>query len=986
MTRAASSSFTQPIQAPYPGLRPFQPHEWPIFFGRNEHVADMLTILENHRFLAVVGPSGGGKSSLVLAGLIPALDRGELLTAQSDDWRFVILRPGDAPYSNLADSAQRHLPNGGPQTFHDGDVGLTELVLRGSPFGFVEALHDAAVPEQTNVLLLVDQFEELFRFRTQESASGASGVARRDDAAAFVQLLLETAKQTRRSVYVMLTMRTDFLGECDVFDGLPQAINQSQYLTPRLNLTQLAEVIVRPLEQPPFRGSVAPEVVQRILNDIGTGRDELPIVQHVLFRAWQRAKDRNPGEGAQLTLADYDKVGGLKNALSLHADEALNDCKARGQERVVEKVFCALCTRGANGQYIRRPATIQQLADESGFSLDEVISVVESFRGDDRSFLMPPKNRELAPATKIDVSHESLLRQWTTLSGWVEQESRSAATFIRLRDGALRWPVQESFLRDPALSNALTWKEQQQPSPAWAERYGGGLSHALEYLKKSQEERDGEVRAADALRRRELEDAQARAAEQSANARRFRIATIVMATLLVAAAVTGLYAWKQKQKFVSANLSLKQLDDAKIRLQQYNEALAGIGAAYGTVKGSSTEEVAITFHESEVSPDTVLPFLDRVGKVQSLNLSRTKISDAGLKDIARLTSLKSLDLSFTEITDAGIAHLAEMAQLSHLLLNDTMLTEAGLARLEKLVNLKTLDLSRNQVNQASVDKVRSKLSGCSITYNPDPLLDAISKYGGDWDAALTLVQGRREAGGFLFSSSPITDAALRKIAKTENPETLILSYCDDITNEGLKYLLEMRNLTSVTLQWCSQISDPGIENMSGMSKLKSLTLEYLALTDRGLKGVSQASALTKLVILGSTHRITDDGVAYLARLAGLEQLAINHTNTLKGDPLVHIAKLEKLRSLSFVDNNNVPSSTYAALSALPMLRKLEIGYNNKLADADLIHLEKLTQVETLDLTDCARLTQTGVAKLKKALPNATIEWTVSEAAKAFLND
>src|SRR5688500_12776749 len=114
MSRVASSSFTRPIQAPYPGLRPFQPHEWPLFFGRNEHVADMLTVLENHRFLAVVGPSGGGKSSLVLAGLIPALERGELLTAESNDWRFVILRPGDAPYRNLADSAQQHLwSNGG---------------------------------------------------------------------------------------------------------------------------------------------------------------------------------------------------------------------------------------------------------------------------------------------------------------------------------------------------------------------------------------------------------------------------------------------------------------------------------------------------------------------------------------------------------------------------------------------------------------------------------------------------------------------------------------------------------------------------------------------------------------------------------------------------------------------------------------------------------------------------------------------------------
>ena len=250
MTHAASPLFTKPIEAPYPGLRPFQPHESAIFFGRDEHVADMLTVLENHRFLAVVGPSGGGKSSLVLAGLIPTLERGGLLTARSEDWRFVILRPGDEPYRNLADAAQRRLwPMDNAHAFHDGEATLTEVVLRSSPFGFVETLRDAGLPERANVLLLVDQFEELFRFRAQDSAAGQAAAQRRDDAATFVQLLLETAKQTRRPVYVMLTMRSDFLGDCDVFEGLPQAINQSQYLTPRLNLTQLSETIVRPLQQ-----------------------------------------------------------------------------------------------------------------------------------------------------------------------------------------------------------------------------------------------------------------------------------------------------------------------------------------------------------------------------------------------------------------------------------------------------------------------------------------------------------------------------------------------------------------------------------------------------------------------------------------------------------------------------------------------------------------------------------------------------------------
>ncbi|HEX7678089.1 MAG TPA: hypothetical protein VF713_08200, partial [Thermoanaerobaculia bacterium] len=269
----------QSPSAPYPGLRAFQPHESAIFFGRGEHVADMLTILENQRFLAVVGPSGSGKSSLVLAGLIPALRSGDLLTAKSRDWRFLTVRPGDTPYRILANAVQRQLwPGGEPKRFHDGDAGLSESILRSSPFGFIETLRDAGIPTDTNVLLLIDQFEELFRFRNPDAIRAGIAAQRRDDAALYVQLLLETAKQTRYSVYVMLTMRTDFLGDCDVFDGLPQAINQSQYLTPRLTLAQLSDAIARPLEQPPFGGSVAADVVQRILNDVGSERDELPIV------------------------------------------------------------------------------------------------------------------------------------------------------------------------------------------------------------------------------------------------------------------------------------------------------------------------------------------------------------------------------------------------------------------------------------------------------------------------------------------------------------------------------------------------------------------------------------------------------------------------------------------------------------------------------------------------------------------------------------
>lgn len=271
----------------------------------------------------------------------------------------------------------------------------------------------------------------------------------------------------------MLTMRSDFLGDCDVFDGLPQAINQSQYLTPRLNLRQLSEAIVRPLKLAQFQGSVAPELVQRILNDIGTGRDELPIVQHALFRTWQKAKELRPSETVELTLSDYDAVGGLKSALSQHADEALIECKRHGQERVVEKVFRGLCTRGTDGQQIRRPATIQQLADESGVSTDDVKSVVNTFRRNDRCFLMPPAERELTPTTKIDISHEALIRQWQVLSGeWFCREDDSKRRLLRVVDDEQKHALHRGdLLAGVELDEVEQWWHQEQPTAAWVRRY-----------------------------------------------------------------------------------------------------------------------------------------------------------------------------------------------------------------------------------------------------------------------------------------------------------------------------------------------------------------------------------------------------------------------------------------------------------------------------------------------------------------------------------
>ncbi|MCK7579609.1 MAG: ATP-binding protein [Chromatiales bacterium] len=209
------------IGSPYPGLRPFRDEEAGIFFGREEQVDHMLTRLETHHFMAVVGTSGCGKSSLVRAGLIPVLEQG-LLCGAYPNWRIAVMRPGDAPFECLAtallESKALRERGDDPRT-----AAFLQATLRRGPLGLWEAIQETHLPAETNVLLVVDQFEEIFRYRQQ--------VDNVNDADAFVNLLVASARppagnQTQQNppLFIIITMRSDFIGDCALFIGLPELV------------------------------------------------------------------------------------------------------------------------------------------------------------------------------------------------------------------------------------------------------------------------------------------------------------------------------------------------------------------------------------------------------------------------------------------------------------------------------------------------------------------------------------------------------------------------------------------------------------------------------------------------------------------------------------------------------------------------------------------------------------------------------------------
>lgn len=521
------------LRQPYPGLRPFEPDEALKFYGRETHTAELLRRLSENRFIAVVGNSGSGKSSLVKAGLLPALYRGRLIGATSQ-WRICIMRPGDAPMKSLAQSLAQL------KVFSDDEDAVLREVQRSS-LGLVRAVRASEFAPGESLLLVVDQFEELFRFvRARKEQDGGA------EARLFVASLLEAADLSSAPVYVVLTMRSDFLGDCSRFPGLPEALNRGQYLIPRMTREQVRDAIEKPLRLVEARMSA--RLVERLLNELGDDTGQLPVLQHALNRTFHEFEKR--GATGDIGIDDYAAAGELKGALNAHAESLLDSQRTQGHpgvpasivrfglsvgrfgrlispglmERWTERVFRCL-TAVEGGHKVRRPTRLDRMFDIVG-ALDEeskkqVRQVVKTYSHPDHAMLVW-SGRELTGDSVVDISHESLVEHWERLKGWVGAEADAASLYqgagqdaVRKRRGAAaRW-------RGQKLSEALGFIEKGPWNEAWAERLpdsGARFSEVKEFVQGEAAGQSAEEEEKEAQRARELEaerkakeDAEARA-------------------------------------------------------------------------------------------------------------------------------------------------------------------------------------------------------------------------------------------------------------------------------------------------------------------------------------------------------------------------------------------------------------------------------------------------------------------------------------------
>lgn len=513
---------------PYKGLYYFGEADADLFFGREALINTLLAELTcgielDQRFLAIVGASGSGKSSVVRAGLIPALR----WQPASSNWSIFILTPTAHPLEALAKSVieDTHLRLPTRKLVDEFAAGPQSLnrVLK----------QNTATSADARSLLVVDQFEELFTLCRSEQEQNA-----------FVENLMTAATHPGGSAAVMILLRADFYAHCARFDRLREALAQHQeYIGPMSSAG-----LRRAIEEPARRGhwELEPGLVDVLLHDVGAAPGDspepgaLPLLSHALLETWQHRRGRT------LTLSGYNAAGGVRSAIAETAESVFFDQLDATQRPIARQIFVRLTELGGDdiaSHDTRRRVSFSELIStpEAAANVQEVLNTLANAR-----LITIDQNT-------AEVAHEALIREWPTLRRWLEEDRDGLRLHRHLTEAAQEW---EHHQRDPdglyrgaRLAQALEWSGACPADLNAQERA---------FLEASQALVEQEAREREAQRQRELASAQKltetetrRAEEQVHAARRLRQRGVFLAITalfaLLLAAVSIWFEWRASQ-------------------------------------------------------------------------------------------------------------------------------------------------------------------------------------------------------------------------------------------------------------------------------------------------------------------------------------------------------------------------------------------------------------------------------------------------------
>lgn len=471
----------------YPGIRAFRRDEANIFFGREALVEQIAERLVRDHFLTISGPSASGKTSLIQAGLLPNLDE-RSKSSKNPQWRTATMRPGLEPLGRLIEALT-------PQTVTSAKFFVVDFNSSQIREHLWDLLREVALTDSRDILLVVDQFEEIFRCKWLSSAS-------RREAELFVTALADiTTRSESPYLRLILVVRADFIGDCYAFTGLTELVNRGLVIVPPPTREGRLAAIVKPAEN--AGGVVESEFAARLVDDTDELPDSLVLMQHVLRRMWARENDHGFHVRAtdrafsqpRLTVSGYEAVGGLDHALELHAEEVFSALNDEGRQ-IATGMFKCLTDKN-DGRFFRRPDKLGNIASVVQTSIDDLGRMIRTFQ--EAGFLITPEEHsEQASDTLIDISHEAVIRQWGRLGEWAETEAESSQMYRRLSQSAQQYRQgMMGVLRGPELTQALDWVSREKPSSQWAARYGGDFELTLSYLRHSEAQRVQDQMSAD---------------------------------------------------------------------------------------------------------------------------------------------------------------------------------------------------------------------------------------------------------------------------------------------------------------------------------------------------------------------------------------------------------------------------------------------------------------------------------------------------------
>ena len=447
----------------------------------------VLQKLAQSQFVLLHGTSGCGKSSLVKAGLLPRLEATHY--GEGKTWQTAQMRPGGSPLWNLAEAIARLVAGLGDDEEPPLDIvrPIRRRLNRGeNAFAAIQEQFNLGL--DGNVCLLIDQFEELFRYATQ---------IERSEVEMFIRVLQAFDENPPNGIHLIATMRSDFVGDCAQFIGFAEVVNRTQYLLPRLEERELMDSIRRPAEL--FGGEIEVPLAVKLVEESRAEVDALPLVQHCLMYLWNKADAASAGpEDKAARTIGLETFLGLKETLSERADEILIELLAEHQdaERCTEHLFRAIIELDGEGRATRRPMRLSELHQICPGDQETLDHCIKRFADPDIGFIVISRDEDPI----VDITHESLIRCWDRLSvvdklgpdgrpeGWLQREREDARTWRSLSSLA---EDSHSLVTPTVLSDRERFF-QKLPGAAWADRYGGHWKDVQDLLARSRQAVDSQ--------------------------------------------------------------------------------------------------------------------------------------------------------------------------------------------------------------------------------------------------------------------------------------------------------------------------------------------------------------------------------------------------------------------------------------------------------------------------------------------------------------